>query len=80
MLPKEAIANVKQIRGLVHEVNVLRAALDEVRSMAENGMGEWSSVQPPYLPADMEVLHDIVAACDEAVQHGRAVDAPQAGA
>ena len=30
MLPKEAIANVEQIRGLVHEGNVLRAALTEI--------------------------------------------------
>ena len=66
MLPKEAIANVEQIRGLVSEVSKLRAALNEVRELAVNGMGEWSPVQPPYLPADMEVLHDIIAACDEA--------------
>lgn len=70
MLPKEAIANVEQIRGLVHEINILRAALNDIRSIAASGMGEWSSVQPPYLPAEMEVLHDIVAACDEAVQQG----------
>jgi GH24 family phage-related lysozyme (muramidase) len=29
-LPKEAIANIQQIRGLVHENNVMRKALEEI--------------------------------------------------
>lgn len=83
MRRKEAIADVESIRNLVHERNVLRAAIDEIRSMAEAGMGEWVSVQPPYLPADMEVLYDIVAACDESgtttLAGGRARVCPECG-
>ena len=69
MLPKEAIANVEQIRGLVHEGNVLRAALTEIKEYAESQMGEWSSVQPPYLPAEMEVLYDIIEMCESAANN-----------
>lgn len=37
----------------------LRGALSEIETQCDNGMGEWCSVIPPYLPDDMEVLYDI---------------------
>ena len=41
------------------ETDLLKQKLEEIRLFADSQMGEWSSVQPPYLPADMEVLFDI---------------------
>lgn len=44
----------------------LKKAIAEISDYALSQMGEWSCVQPPYLPADMEVLHDIVEMCENA--------------
>ena len=65
--PTEAIANIQQIRGMVRDGNIMRKALNDIHDRAVAGMGEWACVQPPYLPANMEALHDIVEFCDDAL-------------
>jgi hypothetical protein len=42
----------------------LKKALGEIKDYAESQMGEWSAVQPPYLPEDKEVLYDIIEMCE----------------
>ena len=49
---------------IVKQRNELLSTLLEIQNYAESQMGEWSCVQPPYLPADMEVLYDIIKMCE----------------
>lgn len=55
----------KQIQALTAERDALLARVDALETGITNaiqelavGMGEWACVNPPYLPADMEVMHD----------------------
>lgn len=55
----------------------LKKALGEIKDYAESQMGEWSCVQPPYLPAEMEVLYDIIEMCESGLTQD-ALDLPSA--
>lgn len=41
-------------------VQALENSIENIIQICASGMGEWASVQPPHLPAEMEVLHDVI--------------------
>jgi len=48
-------------------IATLERILSEISDASRSGMGEWYGVVPPYLPANIEVLYDILEWTDEAL-------------
>jgi hypothetical protein len=48
-----------------YELHALRDALVEIRNYCESQMGEWASKEPPTMPAEIEVLWDIIEVIKE---------------
>jgi len=47
------------------EIEKLKKKIEKIEEYSISQMGQWSCVVPPHLPADMEVLYDIIQMCQE---------------
>ena len=65
---EEEKKNKEASKEKARKIGILHNALTDVVSTVQEAMGEWLSVEPPYLPPDKAVLHDIFVVCDEALQ------------